>query len=125
MAIENTDQSVEAKYSQLSRTGQSYSTKQAQSFKEISLLPGRYFKEYQVNIGPYREIMCEIVRIDEAWRERDEDWRHYWCDDEYSAEFTPVTMQADEAELGWYVLRVHWVGNPERLKGNVVEKVET
>lgn len=111
-------------YSQLERKGKEYQTQTAKTFQEIGRLQGRYFKEYDVNIGPYREIMCEIVRIDEGWHEFDEDWRHYWCNDENTPEFTPVTMQADEAtDPGWYVLRVHWVGNQERLKGNVIEKV--
>lgn len=125
MAIENTVQEDEAKYSQLSRTGKVYETEYVQAFQHISRARGRYFKKYDTNIGPYRQIMCNIVKIDEGWREHDEDWRHYYCDDEHAAEPVKVIMQADEAELGWYVLRVHWVGNPMRLKGNVVEKIES
>lgn len=111
-------------YSQLKRTGKVHETEYAQAFQHISRAPGRYFKKYNTNIGPYRQIMCNIVKIDEGWHEYDEDWRHYWCDDEHAPEPIKVIMQADEATLGWYVLRVHWVGNPERLKGNVVEKIE-
>lgn len=111
--------------SQLKRTGKAASTKYAKNFADIRRLPGRFIKELGVEVGGYREIMCQIKKFDEPWNEFDTDWRHVYCDDEN--EVTKVTMRADgvgDDDIGgWFTVKCRWSGEPDRLRGYIVERI--
>lgn len=112
-------------YSQLKRTGKTASTKYAKTFAGIRRLPGRFIKELGVEVGGYREIMCKVEKFDEPWNEFDTDWRHVYCDDE--TEVAKVTMRADgigDDDIdGWFTIRCRWSGEPDRLRGYIVERM--
>lgn len=112
-------------YSQLDRKGKTSSMKHARTFADIRRLPGRFIKDIGAEVGGYRQIDCQITKIDEPWNEFDADWRHVYCDDEN--EVAKVTMRADgvsdEDVDGWFTVKCRWSGEPDRLRGYIVERI--
>lgn len=130
MAIDNTDQAVEATYSQLSRQGKTPAKNTVPFIRDVLRAKSRTVGGYTK--GTYQHTEAELVGVSNQWELDGRFFQHVTLDDgqgkvEITVEnYDPTMCLADDDCGEWYEVKLRWSGSPtmDNLQGIVLGKIE-